>query len=457
MRVSKKLHIENRNILKLLNLFYDNNSEAYIVGGCVRDLILKENPHDYDICTNITPDAVIKLLKSEGIKYTTVGIEYGTIVAIIDNEEFEITTYRKETGYSDNRHPDKIAYANSIEEDLKRRDFTINALAYNVKEQYIVDCFGGIKDIQDKLIRCVGNPKDRFNEDSLRILRALRFSIRYGFDIEGNTSNQMIEQRKLINNISKERITSELKKILSNNKSISSKFIKYSDIISEIIPEIAASINFDQRNRYHKHTVYEHMLAVTDGIDTNDWILKLAGLLHDIGKPEAAKLGEDGYFHYIGHPDIGYEIASDIANKRLVLTSNETTELLKLIKYHDASIELTEKSVKRALNKYGIDFLKKWLLLKQSDINDHLYMEEHANYSENMLSIINEIINKKEPFSLKDIAVNGNDIMKELGLKPSKQVGITLNKLLDKVINDEIPNDKQCLIDYARETYTDTN
>lgn len=447
----------NKNAITIVKLLNKQGYEAYLVGGCVRDMLLGVEPNDWDICTDATPIEVINCLQSNKVMHYESGIDFGTITAILNGEEFEVTTYRKETGYADNRHPDKIQFTKNLQEDLCRRDFTINAIAFNIVNNEIVDPFGGHIDLENRILRTVGNPEDRFNEDALRILRAIRFAIRFNMNIENSTEYAMIKLLDNLDSISKERVTQELEKMLTSGNSVTKHFLEYSCIIAKIIPEIGECIGFEQNNKYHKHNVYEHMLAVVDLCKSNDFIIKLSALLHDIGKPKAYTTDTDGNGHFYGHPDISYEICQEIVDKRLVLTKEQREELLTLVKYHDFNVRRTTKSLKRAMRTLGEELIDKWFILKQADVDDHINLDiigrdEYGwRHTSELKQIKDEIIASEQCFSLSKLAVNGRDIMGELGIKPGKQVGQILTTLLEEVIDEKIVNDYDILIKRAGE------
>lgn len=447
----------NKNAIKIIELLHNHGYEAYLVGGCVRDILLELEPHDWDICTNATPTEIMNCLHSNRIMHYEPGLDFGTITAILNGEEFEVTTYRKETGYADNRHPDKIEFTQSLQEDLCRRDFTINAMAFDVVNNKLVDPFGGHIDLDNRILRTVGNPNDRFSEDALRILRAIRFAIRFNMNIENSTEYAMIRLLDNLDSISKERVTQELEKMLTSGNSVTKYFLEYSCIIAKIIPEIGECIGFEQNNKYHKHNVYEHMLAVVDLCKSNDFIIKLSALLHDIGKPKAYTTDTDGNGHFYGHPEISYEICQEIVDKRLVLTKEQREELLTLVKYHDLNVRRTTKSLKRAMRTLGEEIIDKWFILKQADVDDHINLDiigrdEYGwRHTSELKQIKDEIIASEQCFSLSKLAVNGRDIMGELGIKPGKQVGKILATLLEEVIDEKIVNDYDILIKRAGE------
>lgn len=442
--------IKAEQIIKDINTY---GYEAYLVGGCVRDMLLGVKPNDWDICTSATPSNIIDICKKYNYKYHTKGIKYGTINIIDGDEEYEVTTFRTDGVYYDNRRPNEVKFTSNIFEDLKRRDFTINALAFDVNTEKIIGESSWVDDLNKGIIRCVGDPDLRFKEDSLRIIRALRFSIKLEFKIEENTIKSAYKHLNLIDNISKERITDELRKILTCGKPIKHHFMKYGDILGRVIPEMTCCFDFNQNNRYHVHDVYEHILYVVDNCDTNDFVIKLAALLHDIAKPhcytEDAKGG-----HFYGHPKVSHQISEDIFKTRIRLTNQERDEALLLILHHDMSVLNTKNSVKKKLKLLGPDTFNKWCILKKADQDDHVYYDNTKNYKiniEEIKSIAENIVNEKECFSLKHLNIDGNILMKELNLKPGKHIGYILDTLLYLVIDNKISNDTEELIAKAKE------
>ena len=280
--------------------------EAYIVGGCVRDSIIGTTPHDWDICTSALPEQVMEVF--EGYKIIPTGLKHGTVTIIIDDAQYEVTTYRIDGKYEDNRHPKEVSFTSDLKEDLSRRDFTINAMAYNPSIG-LVDYFGGKKDIRKKLIKCVGNPDERFNEDALRIMRTLRFASTYGFVITEETSSAVHCNVALLNNIAKERINTELCKLLCG-EGVLEILLNYNDVISTIIPELKPCIGFNQNNRYHQYTVYDHIAHAVSNYTGEDMVVKVALLLHDIGKPTCYTEDENGG-HFHGHGVPSSEIAKE--------------------------------------------------------------------------------------------------------------------------------------------------
>ena len=308
--------------------------------------------------------------------------------------------------------------------------------------------------MESKTIRCVGDARDRFTEDSLRILRALRFAIKYQWRIDNDTAKAMHELKDELNKISKERITQELEKMLTCGKPIKHYFIEFSDIISVIIPEIKACINFDQNNKYHSHDVYEHMLYVTDYCDTTDFTIKLAALLHDIGKPDTYVTDDEGHGHFYGHPKVSRDITEEVLRKDLRCSTEQMESILKLVEFHDMDIAKTKASVKRALNKLGETLLRKWFILKEADKLDHIHLEDWKNDTDldKVKETLEAVIESMDCFKITDLAIDGNYLIRELGLKPGKKIGYILKELLEKVINDEtLDNTVETLDKIARE------
>lgn len=442
-------------VKELNKMFTERGHELYLVGGCVRDYLMGKEPHDYDMCTSAFPTETIETLTANDISYTAKGIVFGTVVAVIDGEEYEITTYREDALYKDKRHPDSVSFVRDINSDLGRRDFTINAMAMNIITGKIVDPFDGKKDLENKIIKSVRDPYLRFDEDGLRILRAMRFAIKFGFEIEEETKQAMHENVMDLEFVSKERVTEEFRKTLTLNKPISSIFMEFNDIVSYLIPEIKECVGFNQNNKYHKHDVYEHMLAVVDLADTNKFEIKMAALLHDIGKPKSYVVGEDGYGHFYGHPLVSKEICVDLLKNDFRLTREETALILNLVEFHDEYIASTKKSVKKFIAKHGKDFLDDWFILKNADFNDHII--DKSNVPSNWytdISIIKEferqLDEEENCFSLKDLAVNGNDVKTLLVLKEGKEVGKALNRLFEMVINEEVENTKDALLEVLK-------
>ena len=423
-----------------LELLHKAGYEAYLVGGCVRDLIMKIPAHDYDITTNATPEEMKKVF----FGYTTIetGIKHGTITFLYNKEPIEITTYRIEGEYKDNRHPETVEFTTKLENDLSRRDFTMNALVYNENEG-IIDLFGGQKDIASKTIRAIGVAENRFKEDALRILRAMRFSSQLGFEIEEETKKAMVKCAPLLYNISAERISQELNKLLVG-KNVKNVILDCYEILGEILPEIKKMHGFDQCNKYHIYNVLEHTAISVESIDPVAH-LRLAMLLHDTGKVYTFTRDENGTGHFYGHNKVSSEIARDFLNKYKY--DNFTKErVVQLVKIHDTPIEMDRIFIKKRLNRLGKDAFFDLLKVKRADNlaqNPKYFWLDKLNEMEN---IAREIVKENE-FTLSSLKIDGNDLI-TLGIR-GKKIGEVLNLLLNEVIEEKIPNEREALLKRA--------
>lgn len=419
--------------------------EAYVVGGCVRDSLLGLEPHDFDLCTNALPEQIAEVFATKTVIPT--GIQHGTVTIIMDNHPLEITTYRTESGYHDHRHPDTVQFVSTIEQDLSRRDFTVNAMAYH-PIRGIVDPFGGAVDIEKRLLRAVGDPKQRFEEDALRILRALRFASVYGLEIEEKTKQGLLACAPLLTGIAAERAQAELKRMLTGehiNKAIYDLY----PVLFPILPELKATQGVEQHSRYHHLDVLMHILTAVASAEP-DMTVRLAALLHDIGKPLCFSLDDQGNGHFYGHAEIGERMARDRLC-RLRFDNKTIDDVCLLIRYHDTTIERTDKAVRRWLNRLGLPLLRQLLALKRADTMAHAVELMHDRLKE--LDDINERINRllaeKACFSLKDLAVNGNNLL-NIGIPKGKAVGKCLRWLLDEVMEQRLENDTAVLLEAAR-------
>lgn len=431
-----------KDVEKIIEHLNSAGYEAYVVGGCVRDSIMEKTPHDWDICTSATPE-VVKSLFSHTTDY---GMKHGTITVFADKEGYEITTFRAETDYSDHRHPDTVEFVADLKSDLSRRDFTINALAYN-NESQLIDMFNGLDDIRNQMIRCVGNADERFKEDALRILRALRFAATLGFDIEDKTSEAIHYNVHLLKYIAEERKRDELMKLLGGNYT-TKILLEYSDVIAEVIPEIQLCVGFNQNNRYHCYDVYEHMVhAVENGITP---IEKFALLIHDIGKPHCYTEDKKGG-HFYGHPAISEEIAKDVVN-HLKFDNDSKKAVLELVKYHDIEIPVTKKSVLKLLNRLGEERALQLMDIKLADILAHAPGTQDALIEKWKIfnRLLGEVLVEGNCFSRKNLAVNGNDI-KALGVSEGPEIGRIIQTLMGEVMSEQLANEKEVLFNRANE------
>ena len=415
--------------------------ECYLVGGCVRDMLMGKAPHDVDITTNATPDETKDVFRD--FHTLDIGIKHGTITVIIEGEPVEITTYRKESAYSDGRHPDSVSFTRNIEDDLSRRDFTVNAIAYNPKSG-IVDPFDGQADIKHKTLRCVGTPTERFTEDSLRILRGLRFASALGFTIDKDTTDAMHNCKELISIVSPERIYVEITKLLCG-KSAGKILALYSDILTVALPEIKDMKGFEQHNFHHIYDVLGHTAKVVDAVYPAVH-LRLSALFHDCGKPDCFSLDDKGIGHFYSHASISAKKAND-ALLRLRCDTATREKVVKLVKIHDTPIEPDVKVIRKKLQKYGEEIFFDLIKLQRADnmglSPEYLYRQQTYDKLE---EIAKQIIEENQCFSLKDLAVNGRDMM-SLGLK-GKDIGTALDELLKAVMDEKCDNDKVSLIEY---------
>lgn len=438
------------NAERIMNILDCYGTYSFVVGGCVRDSILGKKPNDWDICTSVRPDRVLEAMSFNNIKTIETGLQHGTITAVVNDESYEITTFRTENEYSDNRRPDRVEFVGDIIEDLSRRDFTINAMAYNYYDGFI-DPWGGCGDLLTGVIRCVRNPDDRFREDALRIMRALRFASTYGFKIEEKTAAAIHRNKHLLNNISTERIRDELCKILCG-KGVLDILLNYSDVMAVIIPELESCIGFDQNNKFHIYTVYDHIAHAVSNYKGNDISIKMALLLHDIGKPECYSVdildGVTGHFY--GHSAPSARIAKDVMD-RLKFDNKTKAEVVELVQYHDAVINPNTRSVKKWLNRIGRDILDKLFKVRIADIyaQSELDREGRISKCDKAYGIAQYVVCEQQCFQIKDLTVNGHDVL-ALGIDPGPRVGEVLGWLLAQVLDEEITNDHDILIEEAK-------
>ena len=427
----------------IINKLQANNYEAFLVGGCVRDMLLGIPPNDWDICTDALPSEVFELFKPTNRVIPT-GLQHGTVTVLSDEVPYEVTTYRVDGEYEDHRRPETVTFTSNLQDDLARRDFTVNAMAYN-PDTGIIDPFEGRTDLSLRLLRSVGRPEDRFNEDSLRILRALRFAASKGFRIEKYTEQAIFDLYPSMQTLSAERVLSELLQLLVG-ESAYTVLMKYSEIILSILPELKPMLDCEQNNPHHKYDVYEHTCAVVSGLP-KDEVLRVAGLFHDAGKP-ATKTTVDGVDHFYGHPEISAELAEN-ALRRLKASNALIDGVLPLIKYHDAELP-NRRSVKRMVNRIGKEKTYELLFLKEADAMGQSveYLPDKLIAVYNARQVLSELEAEEACFSLKDLAVSGADLLAH-GFIQGKHLGVILKHLLDQVLDDELPNDRDILLQEA--------
>ena len=430
--------------LKVVKKLNNNGYLAYIVGGAVRDMILEKECHDIDITTNAKPDEIEAVFSD--CKTSFFGKKHGTIGVLFEDAWFEITTFRRDGEYEDNRRPKNVEFTDDLTLDLKRRDFTVNAMCYNPEGGYI-DIFGGQADLKNGIIRAVGDPAQRFKEDALRILRAVRFSSQLGFKIEENTKKAITTCLPLINNISKERIYTELCKILQG-EFVKMALTEYSDVLFEIIPEFKKTKNFDQKSLSHKQGVYEHILDVVSLCDRNDLVLRLMALFHDVGKVYCFQDGNDGYRHYYGHWEASEQIAKQVLT-RLRAPNDVVFEVSKLCLYHDADLK-TKYEIKLILSKHSLEFFDRLLKHKYCDLITHSEhgIKKYKPYLDKTIKLYNEIINNKECYKFSDLDFTGDDCIK-LGIQ-DKKIGEVLSLVFDLVLKGILRNSKSIIENYIK-------
>lgn len=440
MRFEIKLPQAVKWILGELN---KNGYEAYAVGGCVRDAMLGREPQDWDITTNARPDQVKEIFH----RTADTGIAHGTVTVLVEHTGYEVTTYRIDGEYEDGRHPKKVSYTSDLREDLKRRDFTINAMAYSEKDG-LIDAFDGVLDLRRGIVRCVGTAAERFSEDALRMLRALRFAAQLGFVIEEQTRSAVCELAANLNMVSAERIQAELTKLLLSDHPEEMKEVYRTGISSVILPEWDRMMETRQNNPHHCHTVGEHTIHVMRNVP-KEKALRYAALLHDVGKPECRTTDEDGVDHFCGHPAHGEKLAGMIL-RRLKMDNATIRAVCGLVRYHDWNPELTRKSIRRTVCLIGRDCYPQLFALKKADIlAQSSYMREEklsalARYEE----LYREITESGECLSLKELAVTGADLI-AAGMRPGRQIGEVLRQLLDLVIEEPDRNTKEDLMEFA--------
>lgn len=428
-------HKVNRIIETLLSAGYD----AYAVGGCVRDSLLDRIPDDWDITTSAKPLEVKSLFS----KTVDTGLQHGTVTVIIQGEGFEVTTYRIDGEYEDGRHPKDVIFTSNLREDLKRRDFTINAMAYN-EDSGIIDCFDGIGDLNKGIVRCVGSPIERFGEDALRILRAVRFSGQLGFRIDEDTIDAIGQMAPALSHISAERIQVEFMKLLTSQQPEVIRTAYETGITKVILPEFDQMMITPQNNPNHKYSVGEHTIRSVANIEA-DKVLRLTMLLHDIGKPLVRTTDKTGIDHFIMHSRESEKIALKIL-KRLKFDNDTRDKVTRLTRWHDYRPEVTPKAVRRAIFKIGEEFFPQFLKVQRADIlsQSEYYQQEKLERLAYVERIYHEVIEKNQCISLKKLQITGTDLL-SLGMKPGKEIGSMLNRLLESVLEDPELNDNDKL------------
>lgn len=439
-----------KNVDTAINLLQSAGFEAYAVGGCVRDSLLGKTPNDWDITTSAKPEDMKSVFAD--FHCIDTGIKHGTVTVVIDGEPLEITTFRLDGEYEDNRHPKSVTFTSDLGADLGRRDFTVNAMAYS-KMTGTVDLFGGQNDLKNKIIRCVGDPDRRFNEDALRILRALRFASALDFEIEEKTAQSLLKNRALLGNISEERIAKELLKLVCG-KGAKRILTDFAPVLFEILPELQPMYKNSHDNPHHCYDIYEHTLIAVESIDPEP-TLRFAMLLHDCGKPAVKKFDENGVAHFYGHQRISAEISAQIL-ARLKVSNKFRDEILFFVSNHDRweLYENTEK-MPRYLSKFGLDGVLKLLKVMRADV---LAQSPEYRYRLDQIADAEEIAKnlaaQKPCLSLSELQINGRTLM-DIGIPQGRKLGAVLAQLLDEVIDGVTKNTQEALTTRAREIYSE--
>ena len=426
---------------RILRVLEDHGYEAFVVGGCVRDSHLGRNPNDWDITTSALPLQVKALFR----RTIDTGLKHGTVTILMDGEPFEVTTYRVDGEYLDGRHPSEVTFTASLQEDLQRRDFTINAMAYSERKG-LQDLFGGLPDLEKGLIRAVGDPAKRFGEDALRIMRAVRFAAQLGYEVEEDTVQAMKELAPTLSKISAERIAAELEKLLVSPHPEKLKMAYECGITAVILPEFDRCMETAQNNPHHKYSVGEHTI-VSIGNARPDRILRYTMLMHDMGKPSCKTTDEQGIDHFYGHQEVSAQMANDIL--RRLKSDNETRRSVsKLVRYHDLTCGLTGKSVRKAISLIGEDLFPLYLEVKDADTRaqSDFRFQEKMDYLEEVRLLYRKILEEGDCLSLKDLAVNGKDLI-AAGMKPGREIGEVLGAMYRDVIDDPEHNNKEYLME----------
>ena len=429
-------------VQNLMDRLENAGFEVWAVGGCVRDDALGITPHDYDLCTSALPDETRELFSDHDL--VLAGLKHGTVGVITDTDVVEITTFRTEGDYSDNRHPGWVKFVPTIEEDLARRDFTVNAMAYSPIRGY-ADPFGGLTDLKRRRLRAVGDPVTRFREDSLRILRGARFAARFDMKIDPETKAAMLSQRHLMDGLARERVFSELTQFFTLTSA--QLILEMEPILTQVIPELAICVGFDQKNPHHAYDVFGHMAQVTGRLP-KDAVLRFAGILHDMGKPHCMTLGQDGKGHFHGHAAISAELADGVL-RRLKASNAFREDVVWLIKHHMDLWNAEPKLVRRALSRHGIRRIWMFCALQRADMGGKgVGKDPRVQEIADFLRMAEELAEKEGALTLKRLAVKGNDLI-ALGYPRTPELGKALNRLLELVLSGEVPNEKEPLLRLA--------
>ena len=437
-----------KNVLYCIRKLESAGYQAYAVGGCVRDSLLGLTPSDYDLCTNARPEMICEVFAGHQLLHH--GEKHGTVSVVLDSEVYEITTFRTEGGYEDARHPGWVDFVSNVEEDLARRDFTVNAMAYNPETGY-VDPFGGRQDMKNHILRTVGEPEARFREDALRILRGARFSARFRLIPEAATMHAMEKLAPLLDKIARERVFEELCKLLAH--ATAQDLLTFAPLLTRVIPELQPSVGFQQHSIHHRYDVFTHIAHVVESVPA---ILPLrwAALLHDAGKPACFTLDESGTGHFLHHASVSRDMADEIL-LRLKAPTALRLQVTELIGMHMTKLEPDKRLLRRRLGKMGQEQLEQLLILQEADMRSKGTgnPEEMAQFPQ-LRALIQEVLAEDACFSIKDLAINGWDLQ-QAGFAPGPSIGRCLNWLLEQVQDDIIPNEQSALMAAAKEILED--
>lgn len=427
-------------VQKIISFLEEAGFEAYAVGGCVRDSILGREANDWDITTSARPEQVKEIFK----RTIDTGIEHGTVTVRMRGKSFEVTTYRIDGKYSDSRHPESVEYTANLKEDLLRRDFTVNAMAYNPTTG-IVDEYGGMEDIRDGIIRCVGEATQRFSEDALRMLRAIRFSAQLGFEIEADTYSAIEQLHQNIADISAERIRVELEKTLCSDHPEMLRDIYITGLSSVFMPEWDACFATEQNTKHHCYNVAEHTIKVMQELPC-DKVLRLAGLLHDIGKPVTKKTDAKGVDHFVGHPLVGADMTKAIL-RRLKYDNDTTDRVTRLVRYHDERPAATMRNARRLASRLGRDYMEELFELKRADIagqSEYMREDKYRQLSD-LEECYAKVCEADSALSVAELAINGKDVI-DCGISRGPDIGRILKELLAEVVDDPAKNNREYLL-----------
>ncbi len=430
---------------EIISILEKNGHEAYAVGGCVRDCMLGKEPHDWDITTSALPLEVKSLFK----RTFDTGIAHGTVTVLLNGQGYEVTTYRIDGEYMDGRHPSQVTFTASLEEDLKRRDFTINAMAYNYS-QGLVDLYGGKEDLKAGIIRAVGQPRERFTEDALRMLRALRFSAQLGFEIEEDTLRAIRELAHTLKRVSAERIQVELVKLLTSDHPDRMRLACETGLTAVFMPEFDTMMTCGQNNKHHMYSVGEHTLHSIEAVKA-DRVLRLAMLLHDVGKPKSKTTDEMGQDHFKGHPELGADMARTIL-RRLKFDNYTVDAVVNLVRHHDERPAITPRNIRRLMIRVGDENMENLLEVKRADcLAQSLYhREEKLQYIDQMKAEVDRIRANADCLKIKDLKISGRDLI-AMGLPQGSRIGEILGLLFEEVVESPELNQREYLLEKSKQ------